>query len=111
MESPNYGCRCDRRAPCQISRQPRPASSGWLSSRGFREAVHAGAVSTTGRVLNDVSAASEVTPIVQIVPRFAPAICGVGDYARWLATKLERSHGINTRFVVGDPTWNGGAHV
>lgn len=48
-----------------------------------------------------------MTSIVQIVPRFAPTICGVGDYARLLSAEMERSHGLRSKFIVGDPSWEG----
>lgn len=44
--------------------------------------------------------------IVQIVPRLAPPPEGVGGYAEALAGAL-RGRGVETRFVVGDPTWEG----
>jgi len=43
--------------------------------------------------------------IVQIVPRFPPAISGVGDYALLLARELRASYEIDSRFVLA-----GGAH-
>src|ERR1051326_8959918 len=45
--------------------------------------------------------------LVQIVPHLPPTISGVGDYALWLAEELRRSHDIHTRFVIGNPDWNG----
>jgi len=41
--------------------------------------------------------------ILQIVPRFPPAISGVGNYACLLARQLRAAHGIDTRFLVCDP--------
>src|SRR5882724_4983623 len=49
--------------------------------------------------------------IVQIVPRLAPTVTGVGDYALLIAEELRRAHGISTRFIVGDPHWDGPANV
>ncbi len=43
--------------------------------------------------------------VIQIVPRLPPAVDGVGDYAYRLAKQLRAAHGIHTRFVVCDPTW------
>ena len=45
--------------------------------------------------------------ILQIVPRLPPAIDGVGDYALALASALRSTHGIQTRFMVSDPAWEG----
>jgi hypothetical protein len=44
--------------------------------------------------------------ILQIVPRFAPSISGVGDYSCLLARQLRAAHGIDTRFLVCDPYWS-----
>ncbi len=55
---------------------------------------------------NAASGAKALT-IIQIVPRLPPAIDGVGDYALSLASALRSSHGIQTRFVVGDSSWEG----
>ena len=43
--------------------------------------------------------------LVQIVPVLPPAISGVGDNAALLAEVLRDAHGVDTRFVVGDPSW------
>ena len=43
--------------------------------------------------------------LVQIVPILPPAISGVGDNAARLAEALRAGHGVETRFVVGDPRW------
>jgi hypothetical protein len=43
--------------------------------------------------------------IIQIVPRLPPAIDGVGDYALSLARQLRLDYGIDTHFIIGDPTW------
>jgi hypothetical protein len=45
--------------------------------------------------------------ILMIVPRLPPAIDGLGDYGLLLAKQLRQEFGINTRFIVGDPEWNG----
>jgi hypothetical protein len=49
--------------------------------------------------------------IVHIVPYLPPSISGVGDYALLLAGELRRSHNINSRFIVGDPKWEGLSEV
>jgi hypothetical protein len=46
--------------------------------------------------------------IVQIVPGLAPKVDGIGDYALQLARQLKRRHGIETKFLVADPTWSPG---
>ncbi len=43
--------------------------------------------------------------LVQIVPVLPPAISGVGDNATLLADELRAAHGVETRFIVGDPSW------
>ncbi len=43
--------------------------------------------------------------LVQIVPVLPPAISGVGDNAALLAAALHAGHGVETRFIVGDPSW------
>lgn len=45
--------------------------------------------------------------IIQIVPRLPPAIDGVGDYAYCLARQMRQDSGIQTHFIVGDPSWSG----
>ena len=42
---------------------------------------------------------SRAGTILQILPRASPGRDGVGDYARTLATNLERQHGLKTTFV------------
>ncbi len=42
-----------------------------------------------------------------IVPRLPPAFDGVGDYALNLARQLRQDFGIETHFLVGEPTWEG----
>jgi hypothetical protein len=44
--------------------------------------------------------------VIAIVPRLPPLIDGVGDYALNLARQLRKDFNIQTRFVIGDPTWN-----
>ena len=43
--------------------------------------------------------------LLQIVPSLPPAVNGVGDYATLLARELRARHGVESRFVVGDPAW------
>ncbi|MBW4620821.1 MAG: hypothetical protein KME17_15875 [Cyanosarcina radialis HA8281-LM2] len=43
--------------------------------------------------------------IIQIVPQLPPNIGGVADYALNLADRLRKDWGIETRFIVGDPSW------
>jgi hypothetical protein len=40
-----------------------------------------------------------------------PAIDGVGDYALNLACQLRKDFNIQTRFIVGNPTWSGAAEI
>ncbi|WP_009634499.1 hypothetical protein [Synechocystis sp. PCC 7509] len=49
--------------------------------------------------------------IVQVVPRLPPAVCGVGDYALNLACQLRKDFGIETHFIVGDPSWSGAKEI
>jgi hypothetical protein len=49
--------------------------------------------------------------IIQFVPRLPPAIDGVGDYALNLACRLRQDFGIETHFIVSDPTWTGATHI
>lgn len=42
--------------------------------------------------------------IIQIVPELPPVLNGVGDYAFHLACQLRQDYGIETRFVVGNPS-------
>jgi hypothetical protein len=48
---------------------------------------------------------SKILPIISIVPRLAPAVDGVGDYALNLARQLRQNFAIDTHFIVSDPTW------
>ncbi len=43
--------------------------------------------------------------IAQLVPRFLPAVCGVGDYARVLGDTLAQNHDIQSRYLVVSPQW------
>ncbi len=49
--------------------------------------------------------------IVQIVPRLAPSIGGVADYASLLARRLREEYQIDSSFLVGDPAWQGPARL
>ncbi len=49
--------------------------------------------------------------IFQVVPKLPPAIDGIGDYALNLARQLRKKFGMETHFVVGDPTWEGGREI
>ena len=45
--------------------------------------------------------------LIQLVPILPPALSGVGDYAWLLARELRDAQDVPTRFLVGDPQWNG----
>lgn len=45
--------------------------------------------------------------LIQIVPILPPALSGVGDYALLLARELRDAQDVQTRFLVGDPNWDG----
>lgn len=47
----------------------------------------------------------EMQKIVQIVPRFFPTSCGVGDYARLLGAEWQRQQGLHSSIVVADDNW------
>lgn len=49
--------------------------------------------------------------IVQIVPRLAPSVGGVADYASLLAQRLTEDCQIDSSFLVGDPAWQGPARL
>jgi hypothetical protein len=49
--------------------------------------------------------------LVQIVPRLPPAIDGLGDYALNIARQLHGRFGVESRFIVGDSSWNGGDEI
>src|SRR5271170_715631 len=49
--------------------------------------------------------------ITHIVPALAPQLDGVGDYALNLALHLRQSHGVESRFIVCDPQWDGPSRV
>ncbi len=46
-----------------------------------------------------------ITKITAIVPRLPPVIDGLGDYGLCLARQLRQDFGLETEFLVGDPTW------
>jgi len=48
-----------------------------------------------------------VRTIYQIVPRLPPLIDGVGDYSLQLARTLRENHNIDSKFIIGDPSWLG----
>jgi hypothetical protein len=52
-----------------------------------------------------------MTSMLSIVTGLPPRIDGVGDYALSLARQVRKDNGIETRFVVGDPDWDGPASV
>jgi hypothetical protein len=45
------------------------------------------------------------TQITTIVPKLPPAVDGLGDYGWNLARQLRQDFGIDTRFMVGNPSW------
>ena len=49
--------------------------------------------------------------VIQVVPYLPPSISGVGDYALLLAGELRRAYDIDTRFLVGNLSWNGPSEV
>jgi hypothetical protein len=49
--------------------------------------------------------------LTAIVPRLAPVIDGVGDYALSLAREVRERYGVNTSFLVGDAMWFGEGKV
>jgi hypothetical protein len=49
--------------------------------------------------------------MIQIVPALPPATNGVGDYALAVAGAMRREFGLGTRFVVGNPAWQGPEEV
>lgn len=52
-----------------------------------------------------------MTSMLSIVTGLPPKIDGVGDYALSLARQARKDNGIETRFIVGDPAWNGPSRV
>jgi hypothetical protein len=54
---------------------------------------------------------NKLLEVIQIVPRLPPSINGVGDYALNLARQLRQDYGIETRFIVGDPDWQGATAI
>jgi hypothetical protein len=63
--------------------------------------------------VNDVTATEEQTvrKIYQIVPRLPPLIDGVGDYSLQIARTLRKSYDIDSKFIVGDPYWQGSTEI
>jgi hypothetical protein len=49
--------------------------------------------------------------VVSIIPRVPPVTDGIGDYGLSLASALRQYAGIETRFIVGDPAWDGPEEV
>jgi hypothetical protein len=49
--------------------------------------------------------------VISIVTRLPPSIDGVGDYALNLARQLRKDFNIHTKFIVGNPTWDGAAEI
>jgi hypothetical protein len=49
--------------------------------------------------------------IIQIVPALRPQNDGAGDYGLNLALELRESYGIQSRFIVCDPKWNGPGRI
>ncbi len=49
--------------------------------------------------------------IIQIVPHLPPAIDRVGDYALNLAQQLRKDFGIESHFIVCDPSWTGATQI
>ncbi|HEX4956216.1 MAG TPA: glycosyltransferase family 1 protein [Thermoanaerobaculia bacterium] len=47
--------------------------------------------------------------LIHVVPTLPPPLEGVGTYALALAGALATGHGIESRFLVGDPGWRGEA--
>jgi len=47
------------------------------------------------------------TTLIQIVPALRPQSDGISDYALNLAGQLRQNQGVNTRFIVCDPQWDG----
>jgi hypothetical protein len=57
--------------------------------------------------INNVKTKQPVRTIYQIVPRLPPLIDGVGDYSLQLARTLRENHNIDSKFIIGDPSWLG----
>lgn len=49
--------------------------------------------------------------LIQVVTGLPPNLDGVGDQALHLALNLRERSGIETRFIVGDPTWPGATEI
>jgi hypothetical protein len=54
---------------------------------------------------------NSLSRITSIVTQLPPSIDGVGDYALNLAHQLRKDFNIQTRFVVGNPGWDGTAEI
>ena len=54
---------------------------------------------------------NQLASVYSIVSRLPPAIDGVGDYALNLARQLRKDFGIQTHFIVGNPTWLGASEI
>ncbi len=48
---------------------------------------------------------SEKRPVLQVLPKVPPAVCGVGDYAWGIAQRLEAEQGIQSSFLCAGTTW------
>jgi hypothetical protein len=46
-------------------------------------------------------------PLFALVPKFPPAVDGLGDYGFYLAQQIYQDQGWQTHFLVGDPSWQG----
>lgn len=49
--------------------------------------------------------------IYQVVPRLPPVMDGIGDYSFQLARTLRENHDIDSKFIVGDPSWQGSTEL
>lgn len=49
--------------------------------------------------------------VIQLVPTLPPPAEGVGSYALALAQALAERHGIESRFLIGDPAWKSGEEL
>jgi hypothetical protein len=58
-----------------------------------------------------MSSVNDSQLVISIVPRLPPVVDGVGDYAFNLACQLRRDRGIDTHFIVGDPSWAGAEKI
>jgi hypothetical protein len=46
-----------------------------------------------------------MTPLLQILPRVPPAVCGIGDYAWGIARGLRDEHAIHSHFLSAGTSW------